>query len=267
MPDIHDSRVQAVSCVLVITAYGHGGWRVVIRIFRSVLAQPIFSGDIVSLFFLAFESGGLKSQLCVLIGVVFQCKRTEQGLETISFPSVEIDFEVLGTLGRTERGFPAIRGEFIIIVSEVSQEIDFPFGGQLVRDVSLQIDKFRVVFGVSIHGAQNRPTAFKAETRYLGKFTDRTTHVSIRTQQTCGSRAFEQLRFFIGNIQHGTHLVSVTSLEAAGGEIDRLRQVRIDKAKALLLSRANQKRTEYLDPIHINDIFIITTSTYGILGT
>ena len=75
-------------------------------------------------------------------------------------------------LGCTERGFPAIRGEFIIIVSEVSQEIDFPFRGQLVRDVSLQIDKFRVVFSVCIHGTQNRPTAFKAETRYLGKFTD-----------------------------------------------------------------------------------------------
>ena len=188
-------------------------------------------------------------------------------METVSFPSVEIDFEVLGMLGCTERGFPAIRGEFIIIVSEVSQEIDFPFRGQLVRDVSLQIDKFRVVFCVCIHGTQNRPTAFKAETRYLGKFTDRTAYISIRAQQARGSRAFEYLRLFIGNIQHGTHLVSVTGLEATGGEIDRFCQVRIDKAKALLLSRANQKRTEYLDPIHINDIFIITTSTYGILGT
>ena len=102
---------------------------------------------------------------------------------------------------------------------------------------------------------------------HLGKFTDRTAYISIRSQQARGSRAFEYLRLFIGNIQHGTHLVSVTSLEATGGEIDRLRQVRIDKTKALLLSRANQKRTEYLDPIHINDIFIITTSTYGILGT
>ena len=137
---------------------------------------------------------------------------------------------------------------------EVSQEIDFPFRGQLVRDVSLQIDKFRVVFCVCIHGTQNRPTAFKAETRYLGKFTDRTAYISIRTQQARGSRAFEYLRLFIGNIQHGTHLVSVTGLEATGGEIDRFCQVRIDKAKALLLSRANQKRTEYLDPIHINGI-------------
>ena len=58
---------------------------------------------------------------------------------------------------------------------------------------------------------------------HLGKFTDRTAYISIRAQQARRSRAFEYLRSFIGNIQHRTHLVSVTSLEATGGEIDRLR--------------------------------------------
>ena len=46
-------------------------------------------------------------------------------------------------------------------------------------------------------------------------------------------RQFESFRFFVGDVQHGTHLVPITGFESSGGEIDGFRHVRVDKTQPL----------------------------------
>ena len=137
--------------MFVVTTYRHGRRGITIGIGGTIRAQPILSGNIIALLLLAAKSGCLQSQLRVFTRVMLQGHRSEKRLETISFPTVEIDFEMLRVFAGAKSGLTTVRGEFITVVCPVAQEVDLPFGGKLISHVGLQVDELRVILRVGFH--------------------------------------------------------------------------------------------------------------------
>ena len=267
MPYVHDCGMQSVACMFAITGYRHGtasGIQSRVRI--SPIAQPVFTHDVVPLFLLAIKGGGLQSQRHIILGFIRKGQCAKESLELIPLVAIgEIDHEVLHVVQRPRRCLAAMGHEMVLVRGEISQERGFPFGGDGVGHVGLQIQETRVVFSIRIHRAEQGTPAFIPESRHLGELPDRTPHVGRASHQASRYGTLECLGFLIGNIQHGAHLIAIARLESSGRELHFLRQVRVHEAQPLLLPRTDQQRAKHLDTIHIDDILVITSPAHGVL--
>ena len=154
-----------------------------------------------------------------------------------------------------------MRDIVIFVRGQVSQKIHFYLIRRLVRPIGLDIHEAGVVFRIRIHRTQKRTSALVSKAGYLRNLPHRTTYVCRTSEQTGRSRPFEMLRLLIGDIQHRTHLITITRLEASGREVHGFRQIGIHKAKPFLLPRANQEGAKHFDAIDIDDILVVTTAS------
>ena len=130
--------------------------------------------------------------------------------------------------------------EFVIVYGQVPEEVDLPFWGKLVGHIGLQVNKIRIIFGIRIGCFQKGAPCFITETGHLCELAGRTSHISIGPQQAGGGRTFESFRFFVGDVQYGTHLVSITGFKSSGGKVDGFCHVRVDKTQPFLLSGTDE---------------------------
>src|SRR5689334_11984439 len=84
-------------------------------------------------------------------------------------------------------------------------------------------------------------------------------------QYTHISRAAKFPGGVVLNIQHRTHFIAILCLEATIVKIDIADHLRINKTQSFLLTAPHQIRTEDLEIIYINQVFVIASATNIVL--
>ena len=80
-----------------------------------------------------------------------QLQRTEISFKFIFLLAIKIYLKLFHILSRTERGLAVGRLKIITIHSNIPQEIYSKFLGRFPSDISLIIEKSRVILSLSIH--------------------------------------------------------------------------------------------------------------------
>jgi len=152
---------------------------------------------------------------------------------------------------------------------EIAQKGEFPFGCQGITHKSLVVQKRGPVFSLGVEGAEQVGIGLVAHTVYLPELAvfGSLPHKDIGTEQTYGCRAFEFFRFFVADIQHRGHFVSVHGFEAAGRKLHLVGHTGIYKTQSFLLAAANQQGTVNFHAIDIDQVFVVISSPDRILGT
>ena len=186
------------------------------------------------------------------------------GAEEVFLPTVEVHHERHHVLLCTVVGGAVMGCEVIVVVGDVSDEVDGPALVGLVAQVGLVVEERRVVLrvDVALRGEQEARglVAHAVQPRQLLR-TD--AQIGACSQQTGRDGALHhrlalalRLEALIADVECRRHLVAILHSKAARREADALHHIGIDDRESLLLAATHQERPEHLDVVDVDAVLV-----------
>ena len=120
---------------------------------RLRLREPILTLDIVAFLLIGIERGVDQRQMRVVGEMACDVQRTEICAEQVLLPSVEIHAERLHILHRTELRLTVLRIKLIMIIGNITNQLDTPSLVGLIGEVGLVIEEVRLILTLRLHGS------------------------------------------------------------------------------------------------------------------
>ena len=224
------------------------------------------AGYVEGLSFVGIEAAEVEADLHFVVYLSFCTQGGEGGKELIFLLTFVIDIEafcILSSEGLTQR----IRREAVVIHAHVPQERHLPRGGKFPCDEGLIIKEGRLVITRRSQSSEHVFAGLVTYAVHLAVGAVSVSDIDLCAQETRAQTRFEGLRTFVGDIQHGGHLVAVLRAVTACRERDILHHLRIDETESFLLSGADEQRPAHFDTVHIDRVLVKRTAADVVLRT
>ena len=253
-----DGGLEIVACMFHIGAHAE-------VLVGFGLVEPILPLDVIAFLLVGVECRGDERELGLVVELVGDVERSEEGGEHILLPTVEIHLERLDALHGAKLGFAVFGIEVVAAVRDVADEGDVPPLGGAVGEECLVVEEFGVILAVGVEGGEHTLVGLVAQAVAPAELLVAEAHIGTCPEQTGRCLGLEALGPLVGDVECRRHLVAVDGLETARGEADRLHHVGVDDRQAFLLSAAHQEGAIHLHIVDIHAVLVETSATHVVL--